>query len=129
MEFIERLKLFIKSKGLGQTKFEELVGFSRGYISKVKTSIGADKLSNIVEVFPDLNLDWLITGKGKMIGPPTLSDPAEQVIVIEEEDDAVKYKNKYLETLEENRLLRIEIENLRKIIDTKKKESHNTGSQ
>jgi transcriptional regulator with XRE-family HTH domain len=54
MEFIDRLKLFIKSKGLGQTKFEERVGFSRGYISKVKTSIGADKLSNIVEAFPDL---------------------------------------------------------------------------
>nr|WP_286855795.1 helix-turn-helix transcriptional regulator [Proteiniphilum sp. UBA4988] len=65
MEFIDRLKLFIKSKGLGQTKFEERVGFSRGYISKVKTSIGADKLSNIVEAFPDLNLDWLITGKGE----------------------------------------------------------------
>ena len=73
MDFIDRLKLFIKSKGLGQTKFEERVGFSRGYISKVKTSIGADKLSNIVEAFPDLNLDWLITGKGKMTSTPSAS--------------------------------------------------------
>lgn len=113
MEFIDRLKLFIKSRGLGQTKFEELVGFSRGYISKVKTSIGADKLSNIVEVFPELNLDWLITGKGKMIIPPAPSAPSEQTIGTMEEC-SVEYKSKYLEMLEENRSLRIEIEKLRK---------------
>lgn len=118
MEFIDRLKLFIKSKGLGQTKFEERVGFSRGYISKVKTSIGADKLSNIVDVFPDLNLDWLITGKGKMIDSPRLPDSDEHSIGMLEED-AVEYKTKYLEVLEENRLLRIEIEKLRKIIKLK----------
>lgn len=113
MEFIDRLKLFIKSKGLGQTKFEERVGFSRGYISKVKTSIGADKLSNIVEVFPDLNLDWLITGKGKMTSTPVQPAAVEQTTDTLEEN-SVKYKNKYLEMLEENRVLRLEIEKLRK---------------
>lgn len=113
MEFIDRLKLFIKSKGLGQTKFEERVGFSRGYISKVKTSIGADKLSNIVEVFPDLNLDWLITGKGKMTSTPVQPAAVEQTTDTLEEN-SVKYKNKYLEILEENRVLRLEIEKLRK---------------
>lgn len=118
MEFIDRLKLFIKSKGLGQTKFEERVGFSRGYISKVKTSIGADKLSNIVEVFPDLNLDWLITGKGKMTSTPVQPVAVEQTTDTMEEN-FVKYKNKYLEMLEENRILRLEIEKLRKETGTK----------
>ena len=113
MEFIDRLKLFIKSKGLGQTKFEERVGFSRGYISKVKTSIGADKLSNIVEAFPDLNFDWLITGKGKMTSTPVQPAAVEQTTDTLEEN-SVKYKNKYLEMLEENRVLRLEIEKLRK---------------
>ncbi|CAK7067498.1 MAG: hypothetical protein PETM_02954 [Petrimonas sp.] len=113
MEFIDRLKLFIKSKGLGQTKFEERVGFSRGYISKVKTSIGADKLSNIVEAFPDLNLDWLITRKGKMTSTPVQPAAVEQTTDTLEEN-SVKYKNKYLEILEENRVLRLEIEKLRK---------------
>ncbi len=121
MEFIDRLKLFIKFKGLGQTKFEELVGFSRGYISKVKTAIGADKLSNIVKVFPDLNLDWLITGKGEMTNPTFQPDSTEQTIETVAEN-SVEYKNKYLELLEENRLLRIEIEKLRKIIEEKENE-------
>jgi transcriptional regulator with XRE-family HTH domain len=118
MEFIDRLKLFIKSKGLGQTKFEERVGFSRGYISKVKTSIGADKLSNIVDAFPDLNLDWLITGKGKMTSTPVQPAAVEQTTDTLEEN-SVKYKNKYLEMLEENRVLRLEIEKLRKETGTK----------
>ena len=118
MDFIDRLKLFIKSKGLGQTKFEERVGFSRGYISKVKTSIGADKLSNIVEAFPDLNLDWLITGKGIMTNLSTQSAPFGQKADTLEEN-SVEYKNKYLEILEENRVLRIEIEKLRKEAGTK----------
>lgn len=118
MDFIDRLKLFIKSKGLGQTKFEERVGFSRGYISKVKTSIGADKLSNIVEAFPDLNLDWLITGKGKMTSTPVQPAAVEQTTDTLEEN-SVKYKNKYLEILEENRILRLEIEKLRKEAGTK----------
>lgn len=116
MEFIDRLKLFIKSKELGQTKFEELVGFSRGYISKVKTSIGANKLANIVEVFPDLNLDWLITGKGKMSNPLIQPDPTERTIGMVEKSP-VDYKSKYLEALEENRFLRKEIEKLREIKD------------
>ena len=118
MDFIDRLKLFIKSKGLGQTKFEERVGFSRGYISKVKTSIGADKLSNIVEAFPDLNLDWLITGKGIMTNLSTQSAPFGQKADTLEEN-SVEYKNKYLEILEENRVLRLEIEKLRKEAGTK----------
>jgi transcriptional regulator with XRE-family HTH domain len=118
MDFIDRLKLFIKSKGLGQTKFEERVGFSRGYISKVKTSIGADKLSNIVEAFPDLNLDWLITGKGIMTNPSAQSAPFGQKADTLE-DNSVEYKNKYLEILEENRVLRIEIEKLRNETGTK----------
>jgi|AGTN01.1.fsa_nt_gi hypothetical protein len=124
MEFIDRLKLFIKSRGLGQTKFEELVGFSRGYISKVKTSIGADKLSNIVEVFPDLNLDWLITGKGEMIDPSIQSDSTTEQAIGTVEEGSVEYKNKYLEVLEENRALRIEIERLHNIKKPHRDERH-----
>lgn len=117
-EFTDRLKLFIKSKGMGQTKFEELVGFSRGYISRVKPSIGVDKLLNIIDVFPDLNLDWLFTGKGEMIDFFIQPDTTGQTVGMVEES-AVEYKNKYLEILEENRSLRVEIEKLRKLIVVK----------
>jgi transcriptional regulator with XRE-family HTH domain len=112
MEFIDRLKLFIKSQGMGQTKFEEMVGFSRGYISKSKSSIGAEKLSNIVKVFPNLNLDWLIMEKGEMLNTSCPSNLNSQTADIMDKE-RTEYKNRYFEILEENRMLRLEIEKLR----------------
>lgn len=67
MDLIDRLKVFIKSQNIGQTKFEEIVGFSRGYVSNIKVSIGADKLGQIKSKYPVLNIDWLITGEGDML--------------------------------------------------------------
>jgi transcriptional regulator with XRE-family HTH domain len=112
MEFIDRLKLFIKSQGMRQTKFEEMVGFSRGYISKLKSSIGAEKLSNIVKVFPNLNLDWLIMEKGEMLNTSCPSNLNSQTADIMDKE-RTEYKNRYFEILEENRMLRLEIEKLR----------------
>jgi transcriptional regulator with XRE-family HTH domain len=86
------------SQGMGQTKFEEMVGFSRGYISKLKSSIGAEKLSNIVKVFPNLNLDWLIMEKGEMLNTSCPSNLNSQTADIMDK---------------ENRMLRLEIEKLR----------------
>ncbi|WP_352423711.1 hypothetical protein [Proteiniphilum sp.] len=111
----DRIKLFLQHLNIGQNNFESKVGWSNGYINNTK-NISADKLRHVTNEYPQLNLYWLITGKGEMIS--SSSDPAEQSIDVVEED-AVKYKNKYLEVLEENRSLRIEIEKLRKIIKLK----------
>ncbi len=64
---IDRLKLFIKSKNLGQTKFEEICGLGRGWVSKIKGAPKDDKLLNIIQCFPDLNTVWLLTGEGEML--------------------------------------------------------------
>jgi hypothetical protein len=113
----ERIKLFLQYLNIGQNNFESKVGWSNGYINNTK-NISADKLKPVTNEYPQLNLNWLITGKGEMIDLSFQSDPAEQSIGMVEED-AVEYKNKYLEVLEENRSLRIEIEKFRKIIKLK----------
>ena len=118
MDTKNRLKLFVKEKGYGRNKFEELIGISIGYLSTKNETINSEVIEKTKTFFPDLNLDWLITGKGEMIDPSFRSDLNEQAIGTVEEC-SVEYKNKYLELLEENRLLRIEIEKLRKIIETK----------
>ncbi|WP_294081301.1 hypothetical protein [Proteiniphilum sp. UBA5384] len=118
MDTKDRLKLFVKEKGYGRNKFEELIGISIGYLSTKNETINSDVIEKTKTFFPDLNLDWLITGKGEMVFSSIKSNPAEQSIDVVEEE-AVEYKNKYLEVLEENRLLRIEIEKLRKIIKIK----------
>ena len=63
----ERLLEFLQYLNIGQTVFENKVGWSRGYISKIKESIGSDMIAKLVDDFPELNIEWLISGKGEML--------------------------------------------------------------
>ena len=63
----ERLVAYLKHKRLGQNKFEATAGLSNGYISNLKSTPGADKLTKIFNAAPDLNKDWLLTGEGEML--------------------------------------------------------------
>lgn len=63
---IDRLILYIRSKGISVSKFERSIGAGNNYLNNVK-SIGSDKLLSISNKYEDLNLEWLISGKGEMI--------------------------------------------------------------
>jgi hypothetical protein len=63
----QRLIEFIKFLGLSQRRFEESVGFSNGYVNNISKSIGAAKLQQIRDVYPNLNDSWLIDGRGNML--------------------------------------------------------------
>jgi len=71
----ERLVGFLAYKHLSQGKFEQSVGLSNGFVAKVGDTIRANNLKKIQEVYPDLNIPWLITGEGSMLkdAPPTIS--------------------------------------------------------
>lgn len=55
--------------GLSIRKFEEKCQIGRGNISNIGANgtIGADKLSKIIDNCSDINLEWLLTGKGNML--------------------------------------------------------------
>lgn len=61
-----RFLTFLKEKGIGQTKCEEMCGISRGYLSKIKDNFGTDMLNKISIAFPSLNIKWIISGNGEM---------------------------------------------------------------
>lgn len=61
----DRLKEFLSFKKMGRNKFEEKVGISTGYMSSKSTSITSEVIEKAKNEFPDLNLDWLLTGKGE----------------------------------------------------------------
>lgn len=68
--FSERLSFFIKQKNLTVAEFERSCGLSRSVIhSAIKNigAIGSDKLSKIFATYPELNTEWLLTGKGLML--------------------------------------------------------------
>jgi transcriptional regulator with XRE-family HTH domain len=63
----ERIKIFIKSKNIGQSAFEKVVGLSNGYVNNIRQSIQPDKLQKIALCYSDLNTGWLMTGEGNML--------------------------------------------------------------
>jgi len=61
--------MFIKQSGLSARQFDLSIGASNGYtlrMAKNRASIGSDVIENILRTYPDLNVVWLLTGKGKM---------------------------------------------------------------
>lgn len=64
----ERIIQFIDLKGVKKEHFYNKIGMtSANFRGKAKeTPINSTAIENILSEFPDLNLDWLITGKGEM---------------------------------------------------------------
>lgn len=67
MNVKERLKKFIESKGLGQKAFEIECGLSNGYVNNIRRSVTIEKARQILERYPELNINWLMTGQGEML--------------------------------------------------------------
>lgn len=62
----DRIKEFCKAESLTISAFEESIGVSNGYVNAISKSIGLDKLNTIIEKYSNLNIEWLLTGKGEM---------------------------------------------------------------
>lgn len=69
---IGRIMMLIQHLNLSARKFDISIGASNGYIlrmNKNNASVGSDVIEKIIEVYPQVNLIWLITGKGPMLLP------------------------------------------------------------
>ena len=65
----DRLIIFLEYLGIGQNKFAQNVGLSAGYVNNLGKNISSRSLNKILNVYPQLNEKWLLTGKGEMIKP------------------------------------------------------------
>ena len=65
---VDRLLSFIDEKKVTRREFYRICGFSNSFLSKA-SNIGSDKIFRVWEVYPDINLEWLITGQGEMLKP------------------------------------------------------------
>ena len=97
----KRLAAFIDSLGMTKNAFANAVGTSSSLISKLTTKdvdLRASLLVKIKAVYPELNLDWLLTGKGEMNGLPTggivvnthPAFPAMRTLTISSSDEGMK---------------------------------------
>lgn len=68
-----RLIEFLKFKSISQKAFAQSVGVSAGFVNAIRVSIQPKTLEKISNVYPDLNITWLLTGVGPMlldVAPP-----------------------------------------------------------
>jgi phage repressor protein C with HTH and peptisase S24 domain len=63
----DRIKAFLKSQNITVTSFEESIGVSNGYVNAISKSIGIDKINTMLEKYSNLNIEWVLTGKGTML--------------------------------------------------------------
>lgn len=97
----ERMDKFIKSKGLGRYQFEMKCGLSQGYIANIRNSPHPDKLKRIVHVYPELNIEWLIIGRGEMEHPKKSSLANNWIRIKQELDRKIEEEASKRITLEE----------------------------
>lgn len=67
MSVKERLKEFIKYKGISERKFCKAAGLALSYVNNIRVSIQPDRVNSIAVAFPELNTGWLLTGEGEML--------------------------------------------------------------
>ena len=103
-----RLIQFLEHIRLSKRRFYIQVGLSSGFLTKNK-NIGSDKIARTAKEFPQLNIDWLITGRGKMLNPVSALSGEEETRYLPILDittvlefpraDSNTYKNKALDMI------------------------------
>ena len=63
----QRLLDFIKNEGLSQQKFEIRANLSNGLVNNTRESLTTKTINKISNAFPNLNVNWLLTGEGDML--------------------------------------------------------------
>lgn len=93
-----RLKSFLEAKKLSVMAFENAIGTGKGVFAKAlknETGFNVKLLLEVGEKFPNLNMDWLIHGRGEMIiGPIELTNG---LVITNSQDN---WKDKYYRLME-----------------------------
>lgn len=66
MSTADRLREYLRYKGINNLQAETDCGLSNGYVANSK-SMGSDKLEKILNTYHDLSAEWLIRGVGTML--------------------------------------------------------------
>ncbi len=112
----QRLLQYAKKQNIAMMEFYKKTSISQSNFSGTgaDSALSTDKIIHILITFSDLNPDWLLLEKGKMLR----SDNRDNAIFSSEKEESYKNilieKNKTIEALiRENEQLRIENENLK----------------
>ena len=105
-----RIKQFLEYKGISKNKFYVQTGLSVGFLDN-GNSLVVDKLKKVFNTYPELNIEWLITGEGSMIKTKQSAASSATLLEIIKEKDA-----RIEQFIRENERLAIELKQLKKNI-------------
>lgn len=118
----QRILQFADNLGVSKRNFYSTIGVSRGTLES-KTGITEDIMAKFIATYPDVSIEWLLTGKGEMLksepeaatpyiykdaSPPMGAPPPEQQPTANSE-----LIEKICQLSAENALLRRDVEVLR----------------
>ena len=89
----ERVCQYCEYMNIRVSQFEKKAGLSNGYFNQVSKKPSDSKLDAIIKAHPNLNIEWLCTGRGEMINETnnsnSLTQPAPVSDAIPVQDDAL----------------------------------------
>lgn len=80
MDARERLKAYLRKKKITQTTFAESIGASVTYVNALRRGFGSYE-GKVRELYPDLNIGWVITGDGEMFNGAQPAAAKTQTII------------------------------------------------
>ena len=100
----KRLEIFIDSLNISKNKFAESIGKKAQNLNiyfNGSTEVGYKMMNLIKSIYPQLNIDWLKTGKGEplinsMVSEFTVNSNKEGGSVIDKEKEYLKKENEAL---------------------------------
>jgi len=78
---LDRINLILKSRNLNAAQFADEIGVQRSSVSHILTgrnNASLDFLLKVLQRYPEIDTDWLITGKGFMI--KSVNQTAEKTV-------------------------------------------------
>ncbi len=77
-----RLEQFLNAENLTQADFADTLGVARASVSHIvsgRNKPGFDFLEKLARFYPSLNLEWFITGRGRMYKNATLQAESAEI--------------------------------------------------
>lgn len=105
----KRISQYLDYKGISHNAFYKETNISNGVLSK-KSGLTLDTLGKFISKYPDINPEWLLTGKGNMLlheaspGASAMAMCAEQLAakdtLLQAKDDLITAKDALIKLLE-----------------------------
>ena len=91
----ERIKVYLSEKRWNTNQLSKQLGISQPTISRQisgSVALGAELVSGLLDIFPELSAEWLFRGTGPMELSNSSSDPELKAVCIDQAKEILRLK-------------------------------------